>query len=207
MRIIIVTGGLGAGKSTATRFFVERGALVLSLDEIAHEVLSPGSVGLSRVAQEFGEQVIAADGSLDRAALAELAFACQDCAERLNALVHPLVVEETRARLARAVAAHKPATAVVLEVPLLAEAPELCELADVVLAIEAPENDRMARAVARGMDQSDALHRIACQASDEERAALATHVIANDGDESHFARELEGFWGSLDAAATPEASR
>jgi dephospho-CoA kinase len=206
MRIVIVTGGLGAGKSTAARFFVERGAVVLSLDEIAHDVLAPGSRALDLVAAEFGSGVIASDGSIDRAALAEVAFECPDTAERLNGLVHPLVVMETRARLASAVAGEDPPAAIVLEVPLLAEAPELCDLADVVLAIGAPEEDRVARALARGMDESDARHRIACQASDEERAELASHVIVNDGQEDHFTAALQRFWNELEDVSS-EAPR
>lgn len=200
MRILVITGGLGAGKSTATRFFVGLGAAVLSLDDVARDVLSPGSEVLGRVAEEFGSDVIAPDGSLDRAALAEVAFRCHGCAERLNEIVHPIVVERTRQLLADAVASEVPPPVVVVEIPLLAEVPELCDLADDVLAISAPEEDRVARAVARGMDETDARHRIACQADDEERASLATHVIVNDGDEEHFraalsayARDLLGF--------------
>lgn len=190
MRILIITGGLGAGKTTATRFFVERGAVVHSLDEIAHEVLASGSPVLTRVAEEFGPEVLAPDGSLDRVALAEIAFACHDTADRLNSIVHPEVVAETRRRLARSLAEERPPTAIILEVPLLAEAPELCELADDILAINAPEEVRVERAVARGMDRDDSLHRIACQADDEERAALATKVIDNDADEESFLAAL-----------------
>ena len=209
MRILIITGGLGAGKSTATSFFVERGAVVHSLDDIAHDVLAAGSPVLARVAEEFGSGVLAQDGSLDRAALAELAFACHDTAERLNAIVHPAVVAETRRRLARSVAGDLPPAAVILEVPLLAEAPELCDLADDILAISAPEASRVERAVARGMDRTDALHRIACQADDEERAALATKVIDNDGDEESFLAALERYADELLGlpAPAPEASK
>jgi dephospho-CoA kinase len=203
MRIHIITGGLGAGKSTATRFFVERGAVVHSLDEIAHDVLTAGSQVLERVAEEFGPGVLAQDGSLDRAALAELAFACHDTAERLNAIVHPEVVAETRRRLARSTEGERPPSAIILEVPLLAEAPELCDLADEILAINAPEEVRVERAVARGMDRADALHRIACQADDEERAALATKVIDNDADEESFLAAMERYADELLGVPAP----
>lgn len=211
MRILIITGGLGAGKSTATRFFVERGAVVHSLDEIAHEVLAAGSPVLARVAEEFGPEILAQDGSLDRAALAEIAFACHDTADRLNAIVHPEVVAETRRRLARSLAGEQPPRAIILEVPLLAEAPELCQLADDILAINAPEDMRVERAVARGMDRDDAWHRIACQAEDAERAALATKVIDNDADAEGFLAALERYADELlglgAPASAPEASR
>lgn len=203
MRILIITGGLGAGKSTATRYFVERGAVVHSLDEIAHEVLASGSPVLARVAEEFGPKVLAPDGSLDRVALAEIAFACHDTADRLNSIVHPEVVAETRRRLARSLAEERPPTAIILEVPLLAEAPELCELADDILAISAPEEVRVERAVARGMDRDDALHRIACQADDEERAALATKVIDNDADEESFLAALGRYADELLSMPSP----
>lgn len=203
MRILIITGGLGAGKSTATRYFVERGAVVHSLDEIAHEVLASGSPVLARVAEEFGPEVLAPDGSLDRVALAEIAFACHDTADRLNSIVHPEVVAETRRRLARSLAEERPPTAIILEVPLLAEAPELCELADDILAISAPEEVRVERAVARGMDRDDALHRIACQTDDEERAALATKVIDNDADEESFLAALGRYADELLSMPAP----
>lgn len=191
--ILVITGGLGAGKTTAVRFFEQRGAVPMSLDEIAHEVVAPGSFVLARLVREFGDGILAPDGSLDRGALAEIAFACPECAERLNAIVHPAVVAETRSRLARLLASDEPPPAIVLEIPLLAEVPELTELADEVLAISAPVEVRVARAVARGMDETDARHRIACQASDEEREALATHVIVNDRDEAHFLAELDAY--------------
>jgi dephospho-CoA kinase len=194
MLVIAITGGLGAGKSTAARFFLDRGALLLSLDEIAHDVLAPGSPVLAQVAEAFGDEVLAPDGSLDRAALAEKAFCCQKCADRLDAIVHPQVVDETRWRFDAAMSAEPSPSAVVLEIPLLVEAPSLCDLADEVLAISAPEEERIARAVERGMDELDARHRIAVQATDEERELLASHVIVNDGDESTFACALEEFW-------------
>lgn len=165
----------------------------MSLDAIAHEVLEPGSEVLRDVAREFGVDVISPDGSLNRAALAEIAFACHECAERLNAIVHPAVVKRVRALLQALVESDAPPPVVVLEIPLLAEVPELCDVADHVLAISAPEEERVARAVARGMDETDARHRIACQATDDERAALATRVIVNDGDEAHFRAALEAY--------------
>ncbi len=193
MRILLITGGLGAGKTTAVAYFVGRGAVVHSLDEIAHDVLAAGTPGLARVVREFGPGVLSADGSLDRAALAEIAFSCKESAERLNAIVHPLVVAETRRRLDSSVAGERPPAAIVLEVPLLAEVPELGDLADDILAISAPVEERVARAVARGMDETDARHRIACQADDVAREALADHVIVNDGDAARFRDALRRY--------------
>lgn len=197
MFVLAITGGLGAGKSTAADLLVARGAALCSLDEVAHDVLSPGSEALARIAVEFGDCVIASDGSLDRAALAEIAFTCHESAARLNAIVHPLVVSRTRQVLTDALAGPNPPAALVLEIPLLAEAPELVEIADEVLAISAPEELRLARAVARGMDEADARHRIICQATDEEREALATHVIVNDDGPEQFAAAVAAFWDAV----------
>lgn len=194
MHVVVLTGGLGAGKSTAAAWFAERGATVLDLDEVAKALLGPGSALLDRVAAEFGPSVRAADGSLDRAVLAEAAFATPEATARLDAIVHPAVAAEVGSALAELrLQPHQPEV-VVLEVPLLAEAPVFAELADAVLAIEAPAESRVERAGARGMDAADARARIAAQASDTERAELADAVIVNDGSAEAFRSALEGFW-------------
>lgn len=194
MRTIIITGGLGSGKSTAAERFAAKGAVVVSADELAHEVLAPGSMTLAEVREAFGDVVIAADGSLDRAALAALAFASDEATARLNAIVHPAVYLATLALLRDMGHLRSQPPAVILDVPLLDEAPQLTELADLVVAIQAPEDVRLARAVVRGMDPEDARARIARQATDARRAALADVVVDNTGTMADFERVLDGFW-------------
>ena len=194
IRTIIITGGLGSGKTTAAAHFAAKGAAIVSADELAHEVLAPGSMTLSEVRAAFGDFVIAPDGSLDRQELAAVAFASDEATQRLNAIVHPAVYLATLARLRDLGRLHPEPPVVILDVPLLDEAPQLTELADLVVAIQAPQGDRLARAVERGMDGDDARARIARQATDDRRAALADVVIDNTGSLADFERALDEFW-------------
>lgn len=194
MFVIVVTGGLGAGKSTACEYFRSRGATVVGLDEVAARVLAKGSPTLGMVAKHFGDDVLYADGSLDRAALAREAFSSVEATAALNDIVHPAVAREVGPALAEIrMMPHQP-DVVVLEVPLLAEAPVFAELADEVVAIVAPEHLRVERAVARGMSDVDARRRIRVQATDAERAEMADVVIANDRDEDAFLERLAQYW-------------
>lgn len=156
--------------------------------------MAPGSALLDSVAQEFGPRVVGADGALDRVALAQACFTSPEAAARLDAIVHPVVTRETAALLARLEARPQPPLVVVLEVPLLAEAPAFAEFADVVVALEAPEGDRIERVVSRGMDRGDAVRRMAAQASDGQRAALADIVISNGGTLDELAEALGRLW-------------
>ena len=194
MIVLVVTGGIGAGKSTAAGFFRERGAVTLDLDDIATHVLAKGSPTLARVSAEFGPDVLLADGSLDRAALARQAFVSQQATAKLNAIVHPAVTREVGPSIADLRLLPNPPAVVVIEVPLLSEAPVFAEIADLVLAIVAPEETRIGRAVAGGMGEADARRRLAVQATDAERAALADKVVVNDGSIETFRAELEMFW-------------
>lgn len=203
MHIIVLTGGLGAGKSTAAEYFRGRGAVVLDLDAIAATLLDKGSATLEAVAREFGEdEVLLADGSLDRPALARLAFSSMESTRRLNTVVHPAVAREVGPALREIRLMPNQPEVVVLEVPLLAEAPVFAEMADQVLAIVAPEELRVARAMRKGLSETDARRRIAVQATDAERAELADDVIVNDGDEESFLAELARYWERT-VGATP----
>jgi len=194
MHVIVLTGGLGAGKSTAAEHFRERGAAVICLDTVAKQLLAPGSELLGRVAEEFGEQIVSADGTLDRRALASRAFASPEAAARLNAIVHPAVAAEVGPALQDLRLLPHPPEVVVLEVPLLAEAPVFAELADEVVAIEAPFEMRVHRAAMRGLGADEARARIAAQASDAERALLSDVVIQNDGSAEDLRLALERYW-------------
>lgn len=194
MFVLAVTGGIGAGKSEAARYFASLGAVVLDLDAIAKGVVrAPGPVH-DRVVGIFGPAVFGADGSVDTAALARLAFSSEKTTRALDAIVHPAVLSEVMVGLAELDLLERPPRVVVLDVPLLVEAPALAEIADAVLAISAPEDVRIARCVARGMAEEDARARLARQATDDERAGMADTVIASDGDIEAFHAALQGFW-------------
>lgn len=195
MQILVMTGGIGAGKSTASDYFRSRGAVVLDLDRIAADVLRPGSAPLERVAEEFGaDEVLLADGQLDRAALARKAFASAEATRRLNAIVHPAVAREVGPALADIRLMPNQPDVVVLQVPLLVEAPVFAELADRILAIVAPEEIRIARVTSRGMSDSEARRRVRVQATDAERAEMADDVIVNAGDKEDFLDALADYW-------------
>jgi dephospho-CoA kinase len=194
MFILMLTGGLGAGKSTASAFFRQRGAAILDLDKIASHLLVPGSSTLGAVVEEFGRKILNEDGTLNRERLAELAFGRREDVARLNAIVHPAVARELGPSLTEIRLLPNQPTVTVVEVPLLAEAPVFAQMADEVLAIEAPEELRVQRAVGRGIDEAEARRRIALQASDEERADLADAVIVNAGSREDFERDLDDYW-------------
>ena len=197
MLVIVLTGGLGAGKSVAARFFKSKDATVLDLDMLAHDLLCPGNEAYRRVIEEFGEGVLAEDGSVDRARLASVAFSSPTAASRLNAAVHPQLLREVIPILEELRLHVSSPRVVVVEVPLLAEVPDFKNVADTVLAISAPESVRIRRLVDSGMAAHDARARIACQAPDSAREALADRVIVNDSSIEHFEGELGRFWDEV----------
>ena len=197
---IAVTGGIGSGKSSVSSRLAAHGAVVVDADAIAREVVEPGTPGLAAVLAEFGRGVLSDDGSLDRAALAAIVFADPARRAALEASVHPLVGERSAELLASA-----PRDAVVVyDVPLLAESlattRSLGHDFDLVVTVAAPVETRVARLVARGMSEPDARARIAAQATDEDRAAIADHVLDNSGDLAALDAAVDRLWESLVSA-------
>jgi dephospho-CoA kinase len=187
-----LTGGIGSGKSEVARRLAAYGALLVDADLLAREVVAPGTPGLAAVVAQFGAEVLTADGSLDRELLAARVFADEAARGRLNAIVHPLVRAETEKRFAAA-----PADAVVVnEVPLLVESGLLASY-DVIVAVEAPLELRLARLARRGVSEAAATARIAAQASDDERRARADVVIVNDGTVEELDRQVARLWLGL----------
>ncbi len=197
MLTVGLTGGIGAGKSEVARMLRERGAVVVDADQLAREVVAPGTPGLAAVAAEFGPQVLAADGGLDRARLSAVVFADPERLAALEAITHPLV----RARSAELIAAAPPDAVVVYDVPLLTEK-KLAADFDQVIVVDASERTRLRRLTeVRGMAEADARARIAAQASRAERLAVADHVIDNDGPRSALASQVDALWRALATAA------
>jgi dephospho-CoA kinase len=184
-----LTGGIGSGKSTVAALLAGHGAVVVDADRIAREVVEPGTAGLAAVVAEFGEGVLAPDGSLDRPALAAVVFADPAARARLDAVVHPLV----RRRAAELMAGLPDDAVVVQDVPLLAETGQAGSY-DLVLVVEADPETRVARLVARGLAADDARARIAAQASDEQRRAIADVVLDNRGTPEQLAAQVDRFW-------------
>jgi len=195
MRIITLTGGLGSGKSTAAEYLHGKGAAVVDLDVVARSLLAPGSPLLTRVAEQFGaDEILLADGKLDRAALARKAFVSAESTRTLDTIVHPAVAREVGVAVEQLRLLAEPPIAVVLEVPLLVEAPVFGELADLVVALVAPESMRIDRAVSGGMDREDAARRVRVQATDAERAELSDVVVVNAGPLEALHTELDRLW-------------
>lgn len=192
--LVGLTGGIGSGKSTVARMFVERGAVLIDADAVAREVVEPGTPGFDAIVEHFGPDVVGPDGRLDRAKIADLVFTDEDARQALNDITHPLVGEEMMRRVADA-----PEDAiVVMDIPLLAEGgKERASGYPAVVVVEAPRAVRLERLVARGMDRDDAAARMDHQASDEQRRAMATHVIDNSGDLAALQEQVADVWDDL----------
>jgi dephospho-CoA kinase len=192
-----LTGGLGSGKSTVGRFFSELGASVVSADEIARKLMQPGETIYVAIVREFGQDVVRADGALDRRALAELAFQ-RNQADALNRLVHPATVAAEKEWMQSICEQHPDAVAIVesaliFEVEKWGTAPGWMECFDKLILVTAPAEVKVARFVARALAPSaadasrreilerDARARLAMQIPDEEKAPKCDYVIVNSG--------------------------
>jgi dephospho-CoA kinase len=185
-----LTGGIGAGKSTVARLLAERGAVVIDADQLAREVVEPGTEGLAEVARAFGPSVISPDGTLDRSALARVVFADAAKLRELNAIVHPRVQHLTEEALAGL-----PDDAVAVnDIPLLVEV-DAAGRYDFVVVVEAAEAVRVARLVAdRGMTEDEVRARISRQASQADREAVADAVIDNSGPYEELVQDVDELW-------------
>ncbi|WP_411120990.1 dephospho-CoA kinase [Streptomyces sp. x-19] len=191
-----LTGGIGAGKSAVSRLLASYGAVIVDADKIAREVVEPGTPGLAAVVAEFGADVLAPDGTLDRPKLGALVFSDPEKLKALNAIVHPLV----GARSAELEASAGTDAVVVHDVPLLTEN-GLAPLYDLVVVVDAtPETqvDRLVRL--RGMTPDEAAQRMAAQASRKERLAVADLVIDNDGPLEALEPQVREVWERLRGA-------
>ncbi|MET9905857.1 dephospho-CoA kinase [Streptomyces sp. NPDC006476] len=188
-----LTGGIGAGKSEVSRLLVACGAVLIDADRIAREVVEPGTPGLAAVVEAFGQDVLTADGSLDRPKLGSIVFADPDRLAVLNSIVHPLVGARSR-ELEQAAAED---AVVVHDVPLLAEN-GLAPLYDVVIVVDASPETQLDRLVRlRGMTEQDARARMAAQASREKRLEIADIVIDNDVPLEELRRRVKDVWADL----------
>ena len=169
--LIALTGGIGSGKTTVASRWVELGAHEIDADLLAREVVEPGTEGLGAVVERFGNEVLTSDGSLDRAALAAVAFADENSRKDLEALLHPRIQRLAAERVKGLVGV------IVYTIPLLAETNSKLEF-DRVVTVSCDESVRIDRLVTlRGMSKEEAIGRITAQATDAEREAKADTVI------------------------------
>ena len=199
MQTVGLTGGIGSGKSAVSRLLREHGAVVVDADLVAREVVDVGSPGLAAVVEAFGPEVLRADGSLDRPALGRRVFSDPEALARLNAITHPRIAERTRALFRQA--AESDADVLVHDVALLVENGLTGSYDAIVVVAATPETqlDRLVRL--RGMAEDEARARIASQLPLEDKLAVATHVIRNDGPLEELAPQVERVWASLLEAA------
>ncbi|MEV0739892.1 dephospho-CoA kinase [Streptomyces sp. NPDC050549] len=188
-----LTGGIGAGKSEVSRLLVGYGAVLIDADRIAREVVASGTPGLAAVVEAFGEDVLGADGGLDRPKLGSIVFADPEKLAVLNSIVHPLVGRRSR-ELETAAADD---AVVIHDVPLLAEN-ALAALYDLVIVVDASPETQLDRLVRlRGMTEEDARARMAAQATREKRLAIADVVIDNDVPLETLERRVQDVWAEL----------
>ena len=196
MLAVGLTGGIGAGKSMVAELLVERGATLIDADLVAREVVAPDGPAYRPLVDRFGRSILADDGTVDRPALAAVAFSDPKALADLNAITHPAIGLQMIER--RNALAHTDEV-VVLAIPLLTPAHRETVGLDVVVVVDTPTEVALERLVeVRGMDRADAEARVAAQISREERLADADFVVDNSSTVEHLAEEADRLWGWLE---------
>jgi dephospho-CoA kinase len=190
MLIVGLTGGIGAGKSTVANMFAQLGALTIDADQLARAAIEPGSSGFDEVVAEFSAKILT-DGDIDRQKLGKIVFKDAGKRKKLEAIIHPRV----QAALAQRIKSLSPGDVLVYEIPLLVET-GAAEKFDYIITVESDIENRLDRLFERGMSEDEAERRIAAQASQTEREAVADRVIINDGDRAELFAECSRIWES-----------
>ncbi|HVM54755.1 MAG TPA: dephospho-CoA kinase [Acidimicrobiales bacterium] len=195
MKLVGLTGGIGAGKSTVSARLRERGAVIVDADAITRELQEPGTEVFAAMVARFGDGILAPDGTLDRQAVAAVVFNDPDELVALNSIVHPAVGKEIFRRIQERIGTDD---VVVLDVPLLGKN-GLYQVAG-VLVVDTPIETAVQRLVElRGMDEADARARIANQISREERVAGADMVIDNSGAPGDLDAQIDATWDWIES--------
>ena len=188
--VVGLTGGIGSGKSLAAQFFSQLGALVIDADQLARSVIERGSEGFDEVLLRFGDTVLK-NGDIDRVALGQIVFENPEAKKDLEEIIHPRI----RAEFEEAVGSLNPGQIMVYEIPLLVET-NAADRFDFVITVESDAELRKQRLRARGMFHSDIEKRMASQATEEHRRAIADCVLTNNGSEDELLRQVENVWES-----------
>lgn len=191
MRVIGLTGGIGCGKSLASQYFSELGALVIDADQLARAAIERGSQGFDEAVSIFGDSILN-NGDIDRRALGEIIFKDPDAKKKLEGIIHPFV----RQQFEEAVSSLKADETLIYEIPLLVETGAQDRF-DLVITVESELENRISRLRQRGMHISEIEARIAAQATREQRVEIADFLIENDGTEDELLRQVENIWDSL----------
>jgi dephospho-CoA kinase len=188
MLLVALTGGIGSGKSLAAEYFAACGAQVLDFDQLAREVVERGSEGFDEIVARFGDEVLY-QGNLDRAKLAEVVFSDAIARKDLEAITHPKI----RAAFDAVVAELEPEAILVSQIPLLAESSQAYPF-DFIITVSASVDTRRSRLIERGMKGFQVEQRMAAQASDQEREAIADAILDNNGSEDDLLRQVENLY-------------
>jgi dephospho-CoA kinase len=202
-----LTGGIASGKSTVAGMFAALGCVTIDADQIVARLYQPGQAGHRALVRTYGQSIVAPDGTIDRRRLADLALATDEAASKLNALIHPLVIDE-QARLLAAEEQHADrGRIVIVEATLLIESGGRSRY-DRIIVVDVDPETQLARAVARGMTPEDAARRIARQMQRQERLRHADYVIDSSGTLSDTGAETARVYEALreDLAARTDAS-
>jgi len=196
---VALTGGIASGKSTVANELARRGAVIIDADELAREVVEPGTPGLAAIVRRFGDGVLAG-GQLDRAALATIVFADPQARRDLEGIIHPAV----RRRAAELEAAVPPTSVIVHVIPLLVETGQESDF-DLCVVVDVDHQTQLERLMARGpMSREEAESRIAAQATREQRLAAADVVVHNVGTINDLRMQLDNLWSHLVSADARE---
>lgn len=201
MYLVGLTGGIASGKSTVAEAWAELGGIEIDADQLAREVVAPGTPALKAVVEEFGSEILNA-GELDRAALGRIVFADSDKRKKLEAIVHPAVKELARMRISEL-----PADSIVVyNVPLLVEAAVDLDF-DKVVTVEAPAEKQIERLVnIRKMSPEDAARRVAAQASPVQRANVADVILNSNQDLHLLLKDARRLWQQIEHEANSSGS-
>ena len=188
--VVGLTGGIGSGKSLAAQFFSQLGAIVIDADQLARSAIERGSEGFDEVLLRFGDTVLK-NGDIDRVALGQIIFENPEAKKDLEEIIHPRI----RVEFEEAVASLNPGEVMVYEIPLLVET-KAADRFDFIITVESDAELRKQRLRARGMFHSDIEKRMASQATEEQRRAIADCVLINNGTEDDLLRQVENVWES-----------
>ena len=188
-----LTGGIASGKSTIMRHFASLGCVTVDADAVVAKLYRPGNAGHDAIERTYGREVLLPDGEIDRKKLADIAFANAAEAQKLNALIHPIVIAEEE----RMMREHAGDDAIyIVEATLLLEAGGK-QRYDKIVVVDVPPDVQLARAAGRGMTREEAARRIAHQMPREERLRQADYVIDNSGDPREAEVETHRVFGML----------
>lgn len=193
--VLGITGGIATGKSAAMKVLESLGAQTMSADQIAREVLVPGTDAYREVVERFGEQILRPDGSIDRPALAALVFSDSEAREALNSITHPRIIRDTQKRIDRFRAApDSPDSVLAVEIPLLIEC-GLESMVDQVVLIAAEQETQVGRLTSRSnISPEEAIRRIRAQMPLSEKMDHADHIIWNEGSLEDLRESLRSLW-------------